>query len=369
MRINFQAKLASLGESGVFDEHTIEVIAYDAAGNPRVYDASRTGYEQYLLPWRIDKYYRLDEVDLVFVMPDHNRLQYAVYFDTVDSGHGRPDRYPGIVGDGDFFRQQSGRREIGPSMFGDLCDFDGDGDLDLFEGGAEPFIYCYENLYDQVGEQRLVPRGRLTSDGQVLMPSRTAGSNRAWMTVRSTTGTATATRICSPPSWTDRTSATSLFFRNDSLAGGPPKFTRVDRMYTISGQAVGGGSGAAFFPTPTFVKDWDGTGDNLTDILVAQGGSLYLYRNLGPGGSTGFLLADGVKLQAGGADIELLAARVDCADIDGDGDLDLLATSHNENGDWADISKVYWYKNTGTRQNPQFAARSCSARCGITTPA
>jgi hypothetical protein len=139
-RINFHQQLASAGGTGTFDEHTVEVMACEPSGQPFVYDASRTGYEKYLLPCRLDKYYGVDGVDLVFVMPDQNHLQYMVYFDSVESGLGRPDRYPGLVGDGDGFRQEYGRREIGPSKFGDLADFDGDGDLDLFEGGVEPFI-------------------------------------------------------------------------------------------------------------------------------------------------------------------------------------------------------------------------------------
>ena len=89
LRIDFNQLVRQAGP-GTFDENTIEVIAYEPSGTPYVYDASRTGYERYLLPWRIDKYYRMDGVDLVFVMPDHTHLQYAVYFDTVDSGLGRP---------------------------------------------------------------------------------------------------------------------------------------------------------------------------------------------------------------------------------------------------------------------------------------
>jgi len=355
LRLDFQAHLRNLGAAGRFDEHTVEAMAYDAQGKPQVYDASRSGYERYLLPWRIDQYYGMEEVDLVFVMPDHLHLQYAVYFDTLDSGRGRPDRYPGIVGDGDFFRQQFGRREIGPSKFGDLADLDGDGDLDLFEGGVEPFIYCYENLHDQVGQHRMVPRGRLTSGGQVLMPSRNLGSNRAWMTVTLYDWDHDGDQDLFPTCNDGPDIGHVLFFRNTGAPGGRTEFTRVDRMYTAGGQPLGGGAQAGWFPTPTFVEDWDGTGDGLTDVIMARGGYLYLHRNLGPDGPTDFRLADGVRLQAGGADIELLTPRVDCADLDGDGDLDLVATTHGA-AEWANASVVYWYRNTGTRRAPQFAA-------------
>ncbi|MHC4675912.1 MAG: hypothetical protein ACYTBZ_25765, partial [Planctomycetota bacterium] len=32
-----------------------------------IFDTSRTGYEQYLLPWRIQKYYGIDTVSLSFM--------------------------------------------------------------------------------------------------------------------------------------------------------------------------------------------------------------------------------------------------------------------------------------------------------------
>ena len=119
------------------------MVAYDSAGNVSVYDPSRRGYEQFLLPWRIQKYYGMDEVTFSFVLPSDSQRRYRVSFDTVESGHGQPRRYHGLVGNGDYFSQGYGRREIGPSKFGTMCDFDDDGDLDLFEGGIEPFIFCY----------------------------------------------------------------------------------------------------------------------------------------------------------------------------------------------------------------------------------
>ncbi|MHC4445753.1 MAG: FG-GAP-like repeat-containing protein [Planctomycetota bacterium] len=349
--INFHQEI---GGSATFDEHTIEVIAYNYTGEPMVYDPSRTGYQQYLVPWRLEKYYGIEEVQLIFVMPDHGHRQYAVYFDTVESGRGRPDRYHGLVGDGDRFRQGYGRREIGPSKFGDMCDFDGDGDMDYFQGGVEPFIYCYENIYDQIGEQKLVERGKLTSGGQVFLASRNSSSNRSWLTVtfHDWDGDGDQDLFTSCNDGPD--CGHILYYRNTTTPGGQPTFARVGRMNTVSGESIGRGCGAGWFPTPTFVEDWDGNGDGRSDIIIAQSGYLYLHRNLGPGGTTEFLLDNGIKLQANGSDIELLTPRVDCADMDGDGDLDLIATTHGTELGWANAAVIIWFKNIGTRQNPLF---------------
>ena len=345
--LDFAKALENQGGSGRFDQHTIEVFAYDSSGKPVVFDAARRGYERYLLPWRIRKYYGTDRVTLTFVMPDHTRTRYAVYFDTVESGRGRPDRYPGLVGDGDLFQQGYGRRELGPSKFGDMCDFDGDGDLDLFEGGIEPFVYCYENLHDQLGENKLVERGRLTSNGALFIPSANPSSNRAWMTVTFYDWDGDGDQDFFPSVMDGPDYNHLLFFRNTTAAGSRLTFSKVGQMHTVGGQPLGRGDIAGWFPTPTFVEDWGGDGDGLVDIIMAKGGFLYLHRNLGPGGAHDYRLDDGVKLQAGGVDIEFKTPRVECVDIDGDGDLDLFASAHAE---------VYWYKNVGTRRKPRFAA-------------
>src|SRR5207342_2217828 len=57
--------------------------------------------------------------------------------------------------------------------------------------------------------------------------------------------------------------------------------------------------------------------------------------------------AEAVAVQAGGSDIVLVNPRFDCADIDGDGDLDLFAGTQP--------GPVYWFKNIGAQTVPEFA--------------
>lgn len=104
--LDFGQTFADRRIAGAWDEHTIEVIAYDRDGVPKVFDASRPGYERYLLPWRLDKLYAADKVTLRFVVPDKTCTTVAVYSDTVETGLGSPRRYRGLVGDGDFFSQR-----------------------------------------------------------------------------------------------------------------------------------------------------------------------------------------------------------------------------------------------------------------------
>jgi hypothetical protein len=341
--IDLQSALTERSCSGNFDESTIEVIAYTREGKPQVFDPTRRGYERYLLPWRIQKYFGVTKVKLSFVMPTSMLTDYAVYFDTVESGLGRPSRYHGLVGDGDRYREGHKRREINASHFDQFCDFDGDGDLDLFKGGVEPFVYCYEN----VGGNRLEDRGRLTSGGRLFTLPKSA-ANRSWVTVAFHDWDGDGDQDFFPSFMDGPDRGKIVFYRNTTREdGGRLSFARVGPLQTITGVPLAGGAQAGgWFPSITFVPDWDGDRDGRTDVLVGSNNRCYLYRNLGPDDQAFPRLADAVPVQAGDTDLVLSNPRFDCADIDGDGDLDLFAGTQP--------GPVYWFKNTGTRTQPKF---------------
>jgi len=334
--LDFPRLFKVLGASGEFDETSLEVTGYDAAGRPRVFDASRLEGERTLLPWRVERYFGTGRVTLRFVVPDATWTRVAVYFDTVSSGLGKPRRYPGLVGDGDRFVEGFKRREINASHFDQFVDFDGDGDLDLFKGGVEPYVTCFENI----GRNLLVDRGRLTSAGSlfVLPCSR---EHRSWVTVAFHDWDGDGDQDFFP-SFSDGPDAGRIvFYRNTTREnGGQLTFTRVGPLVTVSGGAVAGGEQAGgWFPSVCFA-DWDG--DGKTDLIVGSNNRCWLYRS-----TDSQRLADAVALRAGGEEIRLVNPRFDCADIDADGDLDLFAGCQP--------GPIYWFQNRGSRTQPELA--------------
>ena len=343
---DFQKALAEQGIRTPFDKNTVEVVAYDAAGRLKVFDEDEKDSRppSSPLPWRIDEYFGITQVTLNFVMPDHTRTRYAVYFDTADSGLGKPRRYPGVVGDGDRFCEGYSRRPINASHFDQFCDFDFDGDLDLFKGGVEPYVYCYEN----VGANRMVYRGRLTSGGRLFTLPKNPRTNRSWVTVAFHDWDNDGQQDFFPSFGDGPDAGRIVFYRNTTRQhNGVLTFTRVGPLRTVSGVAVAGGPQAGgWFPSIAFVKDWDGDGDGRTDLLVGSNHHCYLYRNLG-GEIDGLpRLADAVPIQAGAKDIALTNPRFECADIDGDGLVDLLAGTQP--------GPIWWFKNVGSRTRPVF---------------
>ncbi|MDO8587428.1 MAG: FG-GAP-like repeat-containing protein [Armatimonadota bacterium] len=332
VEIDFPQLLDQMGAPGSFDENTIEVTAYNASGQPAVYDGSRTGYEQYLLPWRIQRYYGLSRVTLSFVLPDQTYTQYAVYFDTKESGTGKPWRYAGLVGDGDLFRQEYGRREINACKFDSFADFDNDGDLDLFKGGVESYIYCYEN----VGSGEFVDRGKMTSGGQPW--SLTGDGGRAWLTVEFNDWDSDGDQDLFA-SFTDGPDEFQIvIYENVTAPGGYITFSKVGYLLTKTLKPLG----SSWFAAPTVV-DWDGDGKK--DFLVAKDDQLVFYKNVSPTNSIrAITLNDGVYVRANGTEINIFAGRADCADIDSDGDLDLFMGTQD--------GHIFWFKNVGTRTAP-----------------
>ncbi|MDO8589294.1 MAG: VCBS repeat-containing protein [Armatimonadota bacterium] len=336
VNLDFRQTLTSLKAKGAFDQHTIEVVGYDASGKPVVFDAARAGYEKYLLPCRIDRYFGVDYVTLNFVVHTENCATYAVYFDTKESRLGKPRRYQGLVGDGDYFREAYGRREIGPSQKDDFCDFDGDGDLDLIKCTNEPFMYYYENA----GGNRFVERGRMTSGGSLFVFPMN-DNHRSWPIVEFDDWDGDGDQDLFA-TFNDGPEHEQLVrFENTTSRGGPLTFTNRGRLLTESGQGLGDG----WFGTVNIV-DWDGDGKK--DLLVARKKAVEFHKNIGSDRKVANMkLADAQMLEAEGQKLELWSPRLDCADIDGDGDLDLFAATFD--------GRLFLYRNTGTKTQPKLA--------------
>lgn len=353
VELDFVRLLREHNVEGTFDEHTIEVIAYDRFGVPQEFDSTRRGYERYLLPWRLDKLYGVDAATLKFVLPDEKCTQVAVYFDTAESSRGNPRRYPGLVGDGDFFRQEFGRRELAANHFDTFADLDRDGDLDLFTGGVEPFIYYWENVGGTGSESgnRLVERGRLSSAGKLLTLPKNDGNNRSWVVPHFHDWDGDGDLDYFPSFMDGPYSSRVAFFENTTVPGGPLTFVDRGVLKTASGAPLAGpAKPGMWFPSLTFVKDFDGDGDGRTDVLVGFKNRCFLHRNLGPDGASGSKLADAVAIQADGKEIDLFNPCFDVADIDADGDWDLFAAAQS--------GQVYLYENidaTTPRTKPTFA--------------
>ena len=346
VNLDFPEALEDMGASGAFDEDTIEVVAYDSSGRPGVYDGSRPGHEKHLLPWRIEKYFGVNYVTLSFVVPDETCTRYAVYFDTKESGLGKPLRYRGLVGDGDWFSEGYKRREIGASHMCCFCDFDGDGDLDLFKVSNEPFIYCYENA----GDNRFVYRGKLTSAGSVFRLPMGEKTHRSWPTITFADWDGDGDQdlfvsFCDGPEY-----GYVVLFENVTEPGGQLTFANRGRILTESGKPIGDDWFAA-----VTVVDWDGDGKR--DLIVTRDNHIEFLRNTGADDDcSNIRLADGVRIEADGEEISGRAMRVECADIDGDGDLDMLVASQG--------GVILFYENVGTRTDPVFKAPVEMPHCG-----
>src|SRR5262249_34167259 len=119
--------------------------------------------------------------------------------------------------------------------------------------------------------------------------------------------------------------------------GGPLTFQDRGPLVTVSGKPLR--------DRIAFV-DWDG--DGRLDVLCFADGLIALHRNLGQSRRVEDMrLADGEYLTANGVPIQVEATSADAADLDGDGDLDLVVGTED--------GRVFLFENVGTRTVPVLA--------------
>ena len=334
LEIDFEAQLKSAGINSVFDKHTVEVMAYDGSGTPVIFDSSRQSYEKYLLPCRIGERYGINTVTLNFVLPGDN-YTYMVYFDTKQSGLGKPARYKGLIGDGDRFTEGYKRREVNACGYDCFADIDGDGDLDLFKGGTEPYIFCYENA----GQGKFIDRGKLSSGGKEFVVPHD-GLYRSWHSVSFFDWDNDGDQdlfLYQPTGPSAEYMNQVSMYENTTIRGKPLTFTYRGKLMTPSGKTPG-----------STVRFADLDGDGRTDIFSNRGeGTITFYKNTGKSKAIRDIqIAEGVYLEANGLPIIIWNATPDFADIDNDGDLDIF--SGTEDG------PIYFFENVGSRSKPVF---------------
>ncbi len=334
---DFEKALREHGLVGPLDGASLDVMVLPPPGG---LNAERVHH-------RLDRLFGGGKETLTFVVPGETRRDFAVYFDAVRRMERWlwPPPFHGLVGDGDLFREAAGLRPIAASHFDQLVDFDGDGDLDLFKGGVEPFVYCWENA----GRGRMVDRGRLASGGELFkLPSSDEG--RSWLTVAFFDIDGDGDKDFFPSFNDGPDSASIVFYRNSTRGPGEPlAFERVGPLKTASGALLaGGGQAGGWFPSIHFVRGWEGDSSGSIDALVGSRNRCWLYRGAGFDGDGSPKFADPVPVQAGGEEISIVNPRFDCADIDGDGDLDLFAGTQP--------GPIVFFRNDGSRGQPRLAA-------------
>ena len=137
---------------------------------------------------------------------------------------------------------------------------------------------------------------------------------------------------------------TLIFYENTGTASAPTYIARTGTANPLNGIDVGS------FSTPTFA-DIDGDGDQ--DLIVGEeNGVLNYYENTGTASSPTYTARTGTANPWNGIDVGSASTPV-FADIDGDGDQDLVIGNS--------LGTLRYYENTGTASAPTYTARTGAA--------
>ncbi|KAH8052004.1 hypothetical protein JL722_10451 [Aureococcus anophagefferens] len=268
--------------------------------------------------------------------------------------------------------------DVGWSSKPALADVDGDGDLDLVLGEDYGTLFYYENVgsaaspsYEAVtgaanpfdgiyvGQYSAPALADLDSDGDLdLVVGEYYGSlyyygepySGGVLNYFEIVGSATS------PSYEAVTGAANPFdgiyvdygvlfyYENVGNAESPSFEARTGTANPFDGIDVGSRSEPA-------LADVDGDGD--LDLVVGEKyGAFYYYENVGNAASPTYAARTGSASPFDGIDVGA-RSKPAFADVDGDGDLDLVVGEHD--------GILFYYENVGSATSPSYAARTGSA--------
>ncbi|NYT26573.1 MAG: VCBS repeat-containing protein [Candidatus Thiodubiliella endoseptemdiera] len=210
-----------------------------------------------------------------------------------------------------------------------LADIDGDGDLDLVVGESNGTLKYYQNT---------------GTTSNPAYEAKTGDSNPFNGIDVGNAATPTLADIDSDGDLdlvVGENNGTLKYYQNTSTTSNPTYEAKTGDSNPFNGIDVGG------YSTPN-LADIDGDGD-LDLVMGESNGTLKYYQNTGTTSNPTYEAKTGDSNPFNGIDVGYLSAPT-LADIDGDGDLDLVVGERN--------GTLKYYQNTGTTSNPAYEAKT-----------
>jgi len=308
--------------SAHFNPNSIRVVAYDAEGHARIHNPEKKGEEQFYIPHRLSANDRPGRWRISWRTDIRNISTFAIYFSGKEGGPTRAmDEIP-VVGNGDVL--SFGRRDVvGPFSGGyneivAAADADLDGDQDVFvaysgtpeKGG----IFYFENM--QGGSRLCFGSGRrIYPLKDAFQPIDWDGDGRTELLIGNRTYDLTQENGC-------------LQLKD---AGELPKYGRADGMYIdwdgdgLRDLLTVRRLSREYYPSTSV---WDRTCPPYSPLGVWLGENsrnrIVFHKNIGTAKAPAY--APAVPVEAEGAPIETYGTlHLTAGDWEGDGDVDVIA--------------------------------------------